>query len=224
MFRAGRNLLEKSIWSVGEKCSLFSPRRDQAEHNQHGSSDGLLRIVTCSYIVPLKRLELFVSSLMKVSRKVIWTHIGDGQDKGKIFELSTKLPNNIQSNFLGHLENKDVLDYYQNNPVDLFVNVSSYEGVPVSIMEALSFGIEPVATDKGVYLNWLNQILGHFCILTSDLSNWLTSYKNIKIQKSVESRRKSINKEIFHLKTINLLHRNFWQVLKENENKFKKDI
>ncbi|MGA2938030.1 MAG: glycosyltransferase [Syntrophobacteraceae bacterium] len=115
----------------------------------NGSIDDILRVVTCSFIVPVKRLQLFVSALMKVSRKVIWTHIGDGQDRKKIFELSTKLPQNIQTNFLGHLENEEVLDYYRNNPVDLFLNVSSYEGVPVSIMESLSFGIEPVATDVG---------------------------------------------------------------------------
>ena len=32
---------------------------------------------------------------------------------------------------------------------DLFINVSSSEGIPVSIMEAMSFGIPVIATDAG---------------------------------------------------------------------------
>ena len=40
-------------------------------------------------------------------------------------------------------------DFYKNNKVDLFINVSSTEGLPVSIMEAISFGIPCLATDVG---------------------------------------------------------------------------
>jgi glycosyltransferase involved in cell wall biosynthesis len=114
-----------------------------------GSSDDTLRIATCSSIVPLKRLELLIGALHHVSRKVLWTHIGDGPDKDKINTLSRDLPGNIQTVFSGRMENAMVLDFYCHNPVDLFVNVSSSEGVPVSVMEALSFGIEPVVTEVG---------------------------------------------------------------------------
>ena len=47
------------------------------------------------------------------------------------------------------IPNKDVYSYYQTHPVDLFVNVSSSEGLPVSIMEAISYGIPVIATDVG---------------------------------------------------------------------------
>ena len=33
--------------------------------------------------------------------------------------------------------------------MDLFINVSEYEGIPVSIMEAISAGIPVIATDVG---------------------------------------------------------------------------
>ena len=52
-------------------------------------------------------------------------------------------------NFAGQLENTAILDFYRSNPVSVFVNVSSSEGIPVSIMEAISFGIPVVATNVG---------------------------------------------------------------------------
>jgi glycosyltransferase involved in cell wall biosynthesis len=39
--------------------------------------------------------------------------------------------------------------YYRNTPIDLFMLTSRSEGVPVSIMEALSFGIPVFATAVG---------------------------------------------------------------------------
>jgi glycosyltransferase involved in cell wall biosynthesis len=41
------------------------------------------------------------------------------------------------------------MQYYQDFPVDVFVNVSSTEGVPVSIQEAISCGIPVIATAVG---------------------------------------------------------------------------
>ena len=42
----------------------------------------------------------------------------------------------------------DVVGYMGNNPIDLFINVSSREGIPVSI-EAIAAGIPIIATDVG---------------------------------------------------------------------------
>jgi len=114
-----------------------------------GSADDILRIVTCSFILPVKRLDLIIAALRGVSRKVIWTHMGDGEGTQEMILLSKQLPSNVQTLFTGHLDNGDVLNHYRNHPVDLFVNVSSHEGIPVSIMEALSFGIETIATNVG---------------------------------------------------------------------------
>ena len=38
---------------------------------------------------------------------------------------------------------------YQSMDINLFLNVSEYEGVPVSIMEAMSFGIPVIAMNVG---------------------------------------------------------------------------
>ena len=42
-----------------------------------------------------------------------------------------------------------MLQFYKDNPIDVFLNVSLNEGVPVSIMEAQSFQIPVIATSVG---------------------------------------------------------------------------
>lgn len=71
--------------------------------------------------------------------------------------MATKLPNNISVEFKGNIKNSDLMRIYVNNQFDLFVNVSISEGIPVSIMEALSFGIPCVATNVG----GTNEIVTH---------------------------------------------------------------
>ena len=41
------------------------------------------------------------------------------------------------------------MNYYENNSIDLFINVSESEGLPFSIIEAFSAGIPALATDVG---------------------------------------------------------------------------
>ena len=42
-----------------------------------------------------------------------------------------------------------MIEHYLHHPVDIFVNVSASEGLPVSIMEAISFNIPVIATNVG---------------------------------------------------------------------------
>ena len=55
----------------------------------------------------------------------------------------------MKINLLGNIENKHLLKFYRSNSVDLFINSSEKEGTPVSIMEAMSFGIPIMATAFG---------------------------------------------------------------------------
>lgn len=109
-----------------------------------------LRIVSCSNVVPVKRLDLIVETLQHIlDINIKWTHFGDGIMMNQIKEMSRELPENIKIDFRGNVKNSDLLEVYKNNQFDLFLNVSLSEGIPVSIMEALSFGIPCIATDVG---------------------------------------------------------------------------
>lgn len=116
----------------------------------------VFHIVTCSRVMPVKRLEKLIdclSLLEDTKYSILWTHIGGGIDGDAYFNKIKKKAEitlkEIKFEFLGAMLNKDVYHYYINKRVDVFINVSSSEGLPVSIMEAISFGIPVIATDVG---------------------------------------------------------------------------
>ena len=58
-------------------------------------------------------------------------------------------PKNIRAEFKGRVLNKEVLKFYIDEVPDLFINLSSSEGIPMSIMEAMSCSIPVIATNVG---------------------------------------------------------------------------
>jgi len=106
-------------------------------------------IVSVSNVVALKRLNLLFDALQKTQSNITWHHFGDGV---LMNDLNNAIKNKRQGlNVIlhGYVSNHTLINFYQKQQVDLFVNVSSSEGIPVSIMEALSFGIPVIATDVG---------------------------------------------------------------------------
>ena len=116
------------------------------------NDDNCVRVVSCSTVYPLKRVDLIYDSLCELSKKhsVKWTHIGDGPTFG---ELKAKVSGNMNEalvvELLGGKTRTEVLEIYKERHFDIFINLSTNEGVPVSIMEAISFGIPVVATNVG---------------------------------------------------------------------------
>ena len=115
------------------------------------SNEGGLNIVSCSYCIPLKRIELIIEALAGIKEQGIsWTHIGNGTEFEKLKQLaSDTISDNVHYEFLGYVQNSKVQELYSTGKFNLFVNVSETEGIPVSIMEAMSYGMPVIATDVG---------------------------------------------------------------------------
>ncbi len=119
------------------------------------SVSGTLRVVSCAYISPLKRIDLLLEGIVFAARlrpdqKFEWSHFGDGGNWTKIKERSLKeLSPNLTIHLPGFVSQEELLNFYQTHEIDVFVNVSSTEGIPVSIMEAISCGIPVIATAVG---------------------------------------------------------------------------
>lgn len=108
-----------------------------------------LSIISCSNAIPLKRVELIAEALLKADFPVDWTHIGSGPTLEKLSTMIESAPKNVSVSLLGQKSNEFVRDLYTKKHFDLFLNVSTTEGVPVSIMEALAAGIPVIATNVG---------------------------------------------------------------------------
>jgi len=118
------------------------------------STDGVLRVVSCAYAISLKRLPLIARCLAQwcsqdSTRRVHWTHIGGGPDLANVRAELEGCPGGLTSTLLGSVPPEQVVPTYQSQPCDLFIHLSSTEGLPVAVQEACAVGIPVVATDVG---------------------------------------------------------------------------
>lgn len=112
-----------------------------------------LHIFSLSNIVPVKQLSKIIDALVLINDvHIIWTHIGGGDGLDEFTkEAKTKLKDktNIRFEMLGSKHKTEVYQLLANSGYHCLVNTSNYEGLPVSFMEALSFGIPIIAPNVG---------------------------------------------------------------------------
>jgi len=152
----GLNYLRNKIPSYSEKFNLSrlgSP--DPFFTNPVQSNDGLV-VVSCSVINKNKRIGLILGALALFKTKypsvsVTWHHIGGGSNLREYIDKTAVMfkESSIDCRFHGQLSNKEVFGFYRTTGVDIFLNVSESEGIPVSVMEAQSCAIPVAATDSG---------------------------------------------------------------------------
>lgn len=140
---------------VGHRFPEAGPRSELAYLGtpDHGmpawAPAAALRVVSCSALVPLKRVPLIAEALQQVRLPVHWTHFGDGVERPRIEQALTDLPPHVQVDLRGAVANAEVLDHYARGTTDVFLHVSRHEGLPVALMEAASHGIPLVACRAG---------------------------------------------------------------------------
>ena len=115
------------------------------------SDDGVLRIVSCSALVRVKQVSMIAEAIARAAaarplRQIEWRHFGAGPEHADVERaMHAFKPDNLRSQLMGYVPNADVMQFYRRHAIDLFVNASSSEGIPVSIMEAQSCGIPCLA-------------------------------------------------------------------------------
>lgn len=120
------------------------------------NDNSITHVVSCSRMIALKRIPLIYKSIANYAQKngsiqFKWSHLGGGPSmKDVLNEIeATAAPSNLSIELKGELKNSEILDFYKNNKIDCFILLSTSEGVPVSIMEAMSYSIPVLSTNVG---------------------------------------------------------------------------
>lgn len=150
-------------------------------------------IVSCAFIRRLKGVEFIPEVLMHVKSKVKWIHIGGGELMNEIEQKCKSLPSNVNVTLLGSLNAEQVIEFYKSHNISLFLSLSEREGLPVTLMEAISFGIPIAATDVGGCKEIINENTGFLIPEKFDqkkLANELDEF--FKSEKNTETFRKKV--------------------------------
>lgn len=187
-----KELKEKSDVLYLGSVKLYDKGNELQELNK-------FRVCTCSSVVALKRLDLLLDAIERWNLcNLEWTHIGGGylfqaikKRADKIMESNDK----VKIKLLGKFVNSDVQKYYSEEEVDLFVNISEVEGLPVSIMEAISYGIPILATDVGgtkEIVDEKNGFLVPASLSAEDLKSYLEKFYLLPLETKIKYRNNSI--------------------------------
>ena len=147
----GKKYLE-GRYNCGLKCSIarLGSNNNGLFITQGKSDSKVFKLVTCSSLLTVKRLHLVIETLSQIKDlKIIWHHYGTGPLLEMLEQKAKKLPTNIDYEFKGYYNHTNLFKNYVNEKYDLLLNVSYIEGVPVSMMEAISMGIPIVGTNVG---------------------------------------------------------------------------
>ncbi len=109
-------------------------------------------IVSCASLLPVKRMTRMPEILAELRGRGIdarWTHIGAGPQMTAVEEAARNAGVSGQVGLLGHVGHDEILGKERDLHPSCLINLSSSEGVPVSMMEAASLGIPIIGTDVG---------------------------------------------------------------------------
>ncbi|MGD6737036.1 glycosyltransferase [Photobacterium leiognathi subsp. mandapamensis] len=203
---SAKNYLTEKYGVKNENIALSRLGVEVHDNLSSISNNNCLNIVSVSYCVPVKQVDKIIKAISDFSSSnpeitIRWTHIGGGELMNSLQDLAFKLfeGKNIKSIFLGNVSNNKVNEFFLNNKVDVFINASASEGVPVSIMEAMEFGIPVIAPNVGGISELLELdscILLPEKITEKDICNAIFSiYKSCKDIDKREACKTKINNE-----------------------------
>jgi glycosyltransferase involved in cell wall biosynthesis len=134
---------------AGAKLVLSRLGIEEQHPGQPRNHEAPLLVVSCASLRAFKRVHLLPEVLERIGRPLRWIHFGDGPERAEVERAAARLPDRVSWRLAGQVDHSQLLECYRENRVDLFVSLSTSEGLPVSIMEAISFGIPVLATDAG---------------------------------------------------------------------------
>ena len=121
---------------------------------------GVPVVMSCARLLPRKCVHLIPETLEHLECPVRWIHVGDGPERERVAAAVARLNGRVQCDMRGELDHEAVCRIYARERVDVLLSLSTSEGLPVSMMEAQSYGVPVVARGVGGVPELVNESTG----------------------------------------------------------------
>jgi len=122
----------------------------ELKNNKINKKNSIKLICTIGRLIPSKGIDKIIEIMPRILRKYPESKlliIGDGPDKKRLKDIAEKKGVDNHVVFLGKLKHKDVIKILKSS--NLFVLNSKYEGLPHTVIEAMTLKVPVVATAVG---------------------------------------------------------------------------
>ncbi len=193
------------------------------EENTNIFTNDQINITIVSRLVSHKNIEKIIKAISDLNSPLINLNIiGDGPELNQLQKISLESNNKDNIIFHGKL-NRDEIDHIFLNS-DIYVQASNYEGLPHSLLEAMSYGIPVLCTPVGECKEILgNEDRGYILDLPVSKNNIKSKISQIIGEKDIANKKgergKDFINEKYNLTNSFNLYKNLFTRLIEEEYK-----
>ena len=180
-------------------------------------------ITIVSRLVTHKNIEKIIEAISDLNNSLIKLNIiGDGPELDQLQSIASRSNNKENIIFHGKLNRDDINSIFLQS--DIYVQASNYEGLPHSLLEAMSYGIPVLCTPVGECKELLgNEDRGYELDLPVSKDNIKSKIKEIISDKNTASKKGEDGKvfvtEKYSLTNTFKLYKNLFTNLLEEEHK-----
>ena len=193
------------------------------EENTNIFTNDQINITIVSRLVSHKNIEKIIKAISDLNSPLINLNIiGDGPELNQLQKISLESNNKDNIIFHGKLNRDEINHIFLNS--DIYIQASNYEGLPHSLLEAMSYGIPVLCTPVGECKEILgNEDRGYILDLPVSKNNIKSKISEIIGEKDIANKKGETGKafviEKYNLTNYLNLYKNLFTRLLEEEYK-----
>ena len=193
------------------------------EENTNIFTNDQINITIVSRLVSHKNIEKIIRAISDLNNPLIYLNIiGDGPELNQLQKISLESKNKNNIIFHGKLNRDDINHIFLKS--DIYIQASNYEGLPHSLLEAMSYGIPVLCTPVGECKEILgNEDRGYILDLPVSKNNIKSKISEIIGEKNIANKKgergKDFINEKYNLTNSFNLYKNLFTRLLEEEYK-----
>ena len=192
------------------------------EENTNIFTNDQINITIVSRLVSHKNIKKIIRAISDLNDPLIYLNIiGDGPELNQLQKISLESNNKDNTIFHGKLNRDDINHIFLKS--DIYIQASNYEGLPHSLLEAMSYGIPVLCTPVGECKEILgNEDRGYVLDLPVSKDNIKSKINEIVNEKNVatikgQEGRDFISEKYNLANTFNLYKNLFIKLLEEED-------